>query len=348
MLIPAMVIAFAITTSLIVALRPVARAIGLVDRPGGRKRHEGEVPIIGGVGMYAGLFAAIVLLQASVPSIATLFAACSILVIVGVVDDRYHVPTFVRFAAQIAVVLIMVYGAGLPLASIGDPFGTGEIVMGRFTLIFTVLVTLSMINAYNMIDGLDGLAGSLALIALGCVAIVGGGAAATEIALVAAAAIIGFLVFNLPAKANRELKTFMGDAGSTILGLIVVWTTLMAIRDAQQAISPVHCLWFASVPIYDLFTCFVRRALKGRSPLQPARDHFHHTLRRGSMSSGKVLITLGGLQMLYALVGLTAHFASVPDVTMFALWAFVGCTQWWIFKRTAMRSRVAVFRSRSS
>ena len=66
------------------------------------------------------------------------------------------------------------------------------------------------------------------------------------------------------------------------------------------------------------------------------------------MSSGKVLITLGGLQMLYALVGLTAHFASVPDVTMFALWAFVGCTQWWIIKRTAMRSRVAVFRSRSS
>ena len=118
MLIPAMVVAFAITTSLIVALRPVANATGLVDRPGGRKRHQGEVPIIGGVGMYVGLFAAIVLIQDSVPEIVSLFAACSILVIVGVIDDRYHVPAFVRFAAQIAVVLIMVYGAGLPLASL--------------------------------------------------------------------------------------------------------------------------------------------------------------------------------------------------------------------------------------
>ena len=82
--------------------------------------------------------------------------------------------------------------------------------------------------------------------------------------------------------------------------------------------------------------------------MQPARDHFHHTLRRGSLSNWQVLITLGGLQLLYAMIGLTAHFANVPDVTMFTLWALVGCTQWWIIKRTAMRSRVADFRGRSS
>ena len=92
----------------------------------------------------------------------------------------------------------------------------------------------------------------------------------------------------------------------------------------------------------------MRRALKGKSPLQPARDHFHHTLRRGSMSTWQILGILCGLQVLYACIGLTAHFAAVPDVTMFMLWAFVGFTQWWIIKRTAMRSRVAALRSRVS
>jgi UDP-GlcNAc:undecaprenyl-phosphate GlcNAc-1-phosphate transferase len=343
-----MIVAFAVATSLIVALRPVATAIGLVDKPGGRKRHQGDIPIIGGLGMYAGLFAGLIIAPNALDSVATLFAACSILVIVGVVDDRFHVPTYVRFAAQIAVVLIMVYGAGLPLASIGDPFGAGEIQMGRFTLIFTTLVTLSMINAYNMIDGIDGLAGTLAMITLVSVAIVGGaGSAAAAIALTAVAAIVGFLIFNWPIEANREVKTFMGDAGSTMLGLVVVWATLTAINGSATPISPVHCLWFAAVPIYDLFTCFVRRALSGKSPLEPARDHFHHTLRRGSMRTWQVLVTLGGLQLLYSVIGLTAHFASVPDVTMFMLWAFMGFTQWWVIKRTAMRSRVAVLRSRS-
>ncbi len=349
MLIPAMIIAFAVTTSLIIALRPVATAIGLIDRPGGRKRHQGDVPIIGGLGMFAGLFAGLVLFPESLASPATMFAACAILVIVGVVDDRFHVPTYVRFVAQISVVLIMMYGAGLPLASIGDPFGTGEIQMGRFTLIFTTLVTLSMINAYNMIDGVDGLAGSLAAITMIFVAIVSGvGTPAAAIALTTVAAIIGFLIFNLPLKSNNEYKTFMGDAGSTVLGLLVVWATLTAINGSSSSISPVHCLWFASVPIYDLFTCFVRRAMKGRSPLEPARDHFHHTLRRGSMSTWQILTTLGGLQLLYAVIGLTAHYASVPDVTMFMLWAVTGFTQWWVIKRTAMRSKVAVLRSRSS
>ena len=140
-------VAFLVSTVFLVALRPVATALRLVDKPGGRKLHKGDVPIIGGVAMFAGMCAGLLLLNTPVYSPLPLFAACSLILVVGVIDDRFHLPASVRLSIQIAAVLIMVYGAKLSLAGIGDPFGVGEIAMGRFTLIFTMLVTLAVINA---------------------------------------------------------------------------------------------------------------------------------------------------------------------------------------------------------
>ena len=171
---PAFIVAFIVTIVFLSALRPIAKAIGLVDKPGGRKTHDGHVPIVGGMAMFAGMFVASLLVPHGPFAWLPLVIASAILVTVGVIDDRFHIPASVRMSAQLAVVLLMVFGAGLSLGSIGDPFGTGEIVMGRFTLIFTALVTLSMINAYNLIDGVDGLAGSLTLLALLAVAQVAG------------------------------------------------------------------------------------------------------------------------------------------------------------------------------
>ncbi len=333
-------IAFAVTVVLMFALRPVAASFGLVDKPGGRKLHDGEVPIIGGVAMFFGMFAGLMLLPASVYQLTPLFAACSLLLVLGVIDDRFHVHAPVRMTGQIAAVLIMVYGAGLALPAIGDPFGTGEIGMGRFTLIFTMLVTLTMINAYNLIDGADGLAGSLALVALVAVGAVAGVDRVAGVAAVTiAAAIVGFLLFNFPTPWNRQVRSFMGDAGSTLLGFTIVWVTLGVSTGADRLISPVHCLWFASIPIYDTLTCFVRRALNRKSPFAPGRDHFHHTLLRGGFGVRQTLAILTGLQALYAVIAVVAHSAAVPDVAMFAAWSVLGVSQWWVVRKMAASKR---------
>jgi UDP-GlcNAc:undecaprenyl-phosphate GlcNAc-1-phosphate transferase len=86
-------------------------------------------------------------------------------------------------------------------------------------------------------------------------------------------------------------------------------------------------LWFAAIPIFDCFTCFVRRVLKKKSPFTPGRDHFHHTLKRGGLSIRQTLGILVSLQLLYTTIGLAGHFGGVPDYVMFAAWSVLGVTQ---------------------
>lgn len=340
-------VAIAVTAAFMLALRPFVIDIGLVDRPGGRKFHSRDEPILGGIAMFAGMFSGFILISGIAPSMPSLFVASSLILVIGILDDRFHIPAEVRLMAQVAAVLIMVYGMRLELAGIGNPFGTGEIFMGGFTLIFTMLVTLTMINAYNLIDGVDGLAGSLALIALLSVAAVAGlGHVATAAALTISAAIVGFLIFNFPFTWNRKLRSFMGDAGSTLLGFTIVWVTLEICQGSERLISPVHCLWFASIPIYDTLTCFVRRCRARKSPLTPGLDHFHHTLKRGGYEVREVLGILTGLQAFYAIAALIGHFTHVPDVIMFTGWSVLGVTQRFVIRTMAIRHRAALLRRR--
>jgi UDP-GlcNAc:undecaprenyl-phosphate GlcNAc-1-phosphate transferase len=312
-----------------------------VDRPGGRKSHIGEVPIVGGAAMFIGFLFGSALLPDSVLAEPYLPLAAGLLVVVGVMDDKYALPTSVRFITHITAVLIMVFGGGLYLHDLGSPFGMGVIELGPTALIVTLLVTVAVINAFNMVDGVDGLAGSLASIALVSIAIVGGAeSASTDLALIALAAVFAYLIFNFPVQANRGIRSFMGDAGSTLLGFVIVWVTIGVSQGEGRVASPVICLWFASVPIYDLFTCFVRRIANGNSPFKPGRDHFHHTLKRGGLGVRQVLAILAGLQLIYAAIGLIAHFAGASDVVMFASWALLGISQRWIIRKYAVIMRV--------
>ncbi len=337
---PAMVVAFTVTVAFMFALRPMAHSLQLVDRPGGRKSHVGEVPIIGGIAMFAGTFAGLALVQGVTLLIISLLSASFLLVVIGALDDKYSLTASVRVAIQIAAILIMFYGSGFRLQDIGDPFGIGIIGLGPLSLALTILVALTVINAYNLIDGADGLAGSLATIALLSISLVGGYAdPTTAISLVVIAAVFGFLLFNFPVAWNRPWRSFMGDAGSTFLGFTIVWVALGASQGGDRLVSPVTCLWFAALPIFDLLTCVVRRVRAGKSPFTPGRDHFHHVLNRGSSKVRRTLVVLNALQLTYAGIGLAGHFAGAPDWLMFAGWSVLGLSQHWIIRRIARTKR---------
>ena len=325
---PAIAVALIVTIAFMFALRPIAKRVELVDRPDGRKLHTGNIPIIGGLAMFVGVMSGLSILGLDPSFLVNIFVASFLLVVIGVIDDKYPLPAAARIATQVAVVLIMIYGADLYLADMGDPFGTGLITTGPFMLIFTMLVTVTMINAYNMIDGLDGLAGSLTLVALVSVAAVAGVNSPIGVeALVIAASVFGFLLFNFPVRWNRPVRSFMGDAGSTLLGFTVVWVTLGVVQGEARVISPVHALWFAAVPIFDCVTCFVRRSLQGRSPFAPGRDHFHHILLQGGFGVRTILGILTFVQVIYAIIGLSGFYAGVPDYIMFAAWLVLGLSQ---------------------
>lgn len=335
-----MIVAFAVTVAFMFALRPFAQSIGLVDKPGGRKLHVGDIPIIGGIAMFVGVFAGLALLPVPNVLAVSLLMASYLLVVIGLLDDKFALTASVRMTIQIAAILIMFYGGGFRLDDIGNPFGSGIISLGPFTLIMTTVVSLTVINAYNLIDGADGLAGSLAGIALLAISAVGGYSdPSTAVALTTLAAVIGFLLFNFPVKWNRPIRAFMGDAGSTFLGFTILWITLGASQGTDRLVSPVVCLWFASVPIYDCLTCFVRRSLAGKSPFTPGRDHFHHLLNRGTSKVRRTLIIMSSLQFVYAGIGLAGHFAGAPDWLMFSGWAVLGLSQRFIVRNIAVLQR---------
>lgn len=317
-----------VTVVFMLALRPMSVGLNLVDRPGGRKEHVGEIPIIGGISMFLGLSAGLLIVPDLGFEYIYLFAASFLLVFVGVIDDKYGVPASVRLIAQLAAVLIMVYGGGLIMNDIGDPLFIGTIQFGPFALVVTALIFMTVINAFNLIDGLDGLAGSMAFVALLAIASTSEfGSTTFAVAGITGAAVVGYLFFNFPLSRERTYRAFMGDSGSTFLGIVIVWLTVSICQGPQRQISPVTGLWFAALPLFDLLTCFVRRIASGKSPFESGRDHFHHTLMLAGMNVRQVLGVLVLIQLIYAGFGLAGHFFDVSESIMFTAWSVAGFSQ---------------------
>jgi UDP-GlcNAc:undecaprenyl-phosphate GlcNAc-1-phosphate transferase len=332
-------LAFAVTVVLTLTLRPVALYLHLTDTPSDRKRHHGEIPLVGGIAMFIGILVAA---MAAVQTTGrwTLLVPAALLVIVGVIDDRFNVGASARLVAQICVALVMMIGGGLYLRDIGDPFGTGLLGLGFLAIPVSVLITLTVINAFNFVDGIDGLAASMALITLSAGALTAGlRAPALTVAAMACGAILGFLAFNFPADRNRHLRTFMGDAGSTLLGFLVVWFTVSISQGEGRSLSPVAALWFALMPLSDFFSCFIRRLARGRMPLHAGREHFHYMLMRAGLSGRQVLGVLVGFALFYAAVGLIAASHKLPDWALFAPWITLLGSQHFIIRGLAAHVR---------
>ena len=341
-------LAFAVTAVLTLTLRPLALRLRITDKPGGRKQHIGEIPLVGGIAMFIGILVA-VMAAVQPKGLWTLLVPAALLVIVGVIDDRYNVGVSARLAAQICAALIMMIGGGLYLRDVGDPFGTGLLRLGIFAIPASLFVTLTVINAFNFIDGIDGLAASTALIGLAAGGLaIGLRAPAVSVAAMACGATLGFLLFNFPAFHNRRLRTFMGDAGSTLLGFRVVWFALSISQGEDRSLSPVAALWFALMPLSDFFSCFVRRVARGKMPLHAGREHFHYMLMRAGLSGRQVLAVLLAFAVLYAAVGVIGASQKLPDWALFAPWITLLGLQHFIIRALALHVYLRQRRSRTS
>ena len=328
--IDAALIAFLVTAVFILALRPVAYAVGLVDRPGGRKGHRGIVPVVGGICMFLGLLSVLPLLETPIHNQGGFLVAAGLLVLIGALDDRFDLPPSVRLVTQATAALIVCLSAGLEAENLGNLLFFGDIHLGPLALPFTVLVIIAVINAFNMMDGLDGLAGGIGLAALAAAtfaAVVFGNGTGASLGFVSIAVVTSFLFFNFPSIHNRRVRTFMGDAGSTLLGFIVAWIGLKLAHGPTPAISPVTALWIAALPIFDLFISFGRRVAKGKNPLHPDSEHFHHILFRSGFSVRQVAIIMTTVAFVMAMSGVLAHQAGVPDGVLLIGLIVIGTLQ---------------------
>jgi UDP-GlcNAc:undecaprenyl-phosphate GlcNAc-1-phosphate transferase len=230
----------------------------------------------------------------------------------------------------------MCLGANLVAHSLGDLFFLGNISLGFLALPFTILVAIAVINAFNMLDGMDGLAGSMGLAALIPAVVVSWLASAQTslfLSAIVLCAILAFLIFNFPLPFNRPVRTFMGDAGSTVIGFGVIWVGMGMAHGPEAVISPVTALWLAALPIFDLFISFGRRVAKGQSPFSPDRGHFHHILQRAGFRDREIVLMMGGSGLLVSGIGIAAHELGVPDAILFTGLIVLGLFQVWIYSR---------------
>ncbi|MDG2175262.1 MAG: undecaprenyl/decaprenyl-phosphate alpha-N-acetylglucosaminyl 1-phosphate transferase [Gammaproteobacteria bacterium] len=318
---------FIVSLVSILLLRPLARKLGLVDTPGGRKTHSKETPLIGGLGIFVGLMAGSLLSPEVMMQYQPLLLISCILLVIGLVDDFYPLPAVVRMGFQITAAWLMCDYGNNQLITLGNLFTENELFLGRYSTIMTIFATVGVINAINMIDGMDGLSGGLALICLGGIAIAAGfngnNPALYSFTLITIAGLVAFLLLNFRAPAGKPALIYLGDSGSTMLGFILAWLLIESSQGGvDKVIHATVALWFMAIPLMDTVYLFIARPLAGKSPFEPGTDHLHHLLAMHGMSKARVVLLLYAAGICFGLVGLAIN--SMSAVEYLAVYLFMG------------------------
>jgi UDP-GlcNAc:undecaprenyl-phosphate GlcNAc-1-phosphate transferase len=290
---------------LIPLLVPLANRLGLVDRPAGRKQHEQPTPMHGGLSILLVLVVTAAIFQ-DISSSATIafYLAGGLLLFIGVADDLRDINWRWRIGAQVLAALAMVYLGGVSVQQLSDVVGVRGFELGWLAVPVTVFVVVGVVNALNMADGVDGLAGGQALVSvlLFCgFALYAGNFAAAERLLAVAAAIVGFLCWNLRRPGMSRAEVFLGDAGSMLLGFIIAWTAVRLTQNSAHPVSPVLGPWTIALPLVDCCSLILRRLRQGRSPFAGDREHLHHLLLDAGYSQTSIAVGAMAVSMMLGL-----------------------------------------------
>jgi undecaprenyl-phosphate alpha-N-acetylglucosaminyl 1-phosphatetransferase len=321
-LVAASAIALAVTLFSIFSMRPIARRLGLVDRPDARKRHRGRVPLIGGLCFFFGTIAGLLYLGYIDRFVAALLVPCALIVMTGLVDDMHDLSVRSRLVIQSCAAGLVIAASGVYLDHTGELFGSPGFDLGMFGIPLTIVAIIGLINAFNMLDGIDGLAASLAMVSIGSIMLFSGaGLPMLGVMLllqVLFASLIPYLFVNLGWPDGR--KIFMGDAGSTLIGFLLGWSLVFLSHKGVQRIEPVDALWCVALPVMDTLAVMFRRIRNGKSPFKPDRQHLHHLLQDTGCSARTTLAAIVVSGGMLALTGYALRDApQVISVAAFAV-----------------------------
>jgi UDP-GlcNAc:undecaprenyl-phosphate/decaprenyl-phosphate GlcNAc-1-phosphate transferase len=300
----------------------LARRFGLVDRPGGRKRHLGEVPLVGGVAIYVSLGGMAIIHATSLDGEALRFTMLAgVTVVAGLIDDWRGLRPLSKLLLQFTIATLAVVWDGSLLGDLGNILGLGDIVLGWASPIVSILAYVVLMNAVNLMDGADGVAGGVTCVILcGLIALAAlAGAPSLWVPTVALGAILGFLVYNMPLPRPRQGQplAFLGEAGSMLIGFILAWSTFGVHRSAPQ-MPPIVFAWVLALPVLDMAAVAVSRIANGTSPFSPGRDHLHHLLLDRGVPGLGTAAAIGGLALLLGAAGIAGTLLGCADYLLFA------------------------------
>ncbi|WP_324937897.1 undecaprenyl/decaprenyl-phosphate alpha-N-acetylglucosaminyl 1-phosphate transferase [Dyella sp.] len=311
------VIAVLSSAAAMILLYHHAESIGLVDRPDERKRHVGNIPLIGGLSAFFGVIVSMCFEGQSLLFTNALLGTGAVLALTGALDDRFDLSVRTRLVIQTGAVLTMIYTTGVYVHTLGRLFGH-DLELGAAGIPLTLVAVVGLLNAFNMMDGIDGLAGMLTLVSIGAINVFQGFSQwqSCILLLLLAAALIPDLAANLELVGR---KVFLGDAGSVMIGYFLAWTLIQLSQQPQPHLSTVDVLWCVALPVLDTLAVMIRRLSEGKSPFKPDRGHIHHILLNAGFSAHTALVMLVGLAMALVFMGtLTRNLAPGSNLLTFA------------------------------
>lgn len=306
-------LAFALAAGLTPVVRRYALRRGIVDRPNeSRKIHKHEVAYLGGVAIFAAFVITAVGLSVMTRQLAALLLGCSVLVLIGVIDDVRGLSPKVKLVWQFVAAGIALAG-GIGITTITNPLGgVVDLTWGRTAIdlgplhfhvmpianALSLLWMVGLANTINFLDGLDGLASGVSGIAAVIMFALSVGPhvhqpAVALLAIIVAGAAFGFLPYNF-----HPARIFMGDSGAYFLGLVLA---MLAIYSGAKLATAALVL---GVPIVDSMWAAVRRVAQGTSPFKADRQHFHHLLLDAGLSQRQAVLTLYGIVAAFGTVAL--------------------------------------------
>ncbi len=312
-------LAFSGTLLLLRLFSRLAVRVGLVDYPGRRKRHRGAIPLIGGPAIFAGLcFGALMIADTLYPYRA-LFAALAILLVAGLLDDLNDLTPSQKFLAQIIAGICMISWGGMTVAHLGSLFSQAPVLLHGLAYPLTIICLLGLINATNMVDGADGLAAGLCLIAFGFLfvsAALVGMTVTAQLLLTTIVVLLAFWTMNARFPWQPRARIFMGDSGSMMLGLLLTWFSIEVARSGS-GLPPITAVWYLAIPLVDMGVVIVRRLSRGQSPFQAGRDHLHHVLIAAGLPPHTAVLGIHALALALGAAGFLAWRTGVPQHWMF-------------------------------
>lgn len=288
---------FLISLIVTIAVTPLVIRLAVrfncLDRPGLRKFHKRSTPLWGGLAFIVGFMPAFFFLNMDREVISYMIGAF-LLLIIGGIDDRWPLGWKVKWLGLIAATSVSVFYGGIAIEHVGTFGDPGDkLWLGFFGIPFTFFCVLGVTNALNLIDGLNGLAGGISIIALlflGFAAHITGDQNPLLMSLSLAGALAGFLRYNFP-----KAKIFMGDSGSLFLGYSLSVFSIMLTQHQNAVVEPMLPVLVLLVPIFDTLRVMILRILKGRNPFVADKTHIHHLMNRKGFSKRRTVITLWSL-----------------------------------------------------
>lgn len=341
----AYLITFCVSLIAVLILHRLAKPLGLLDRPCLRKAHEGHVPLVGGMAVFIAASLGMFIFFGPSKLLNLFIISCSLMVFIGVLDDKYDLSVRSRLIGQFLVSSILIFGLDTYIFSLGNVFYFMNFELGVFGVIFTYLAVIGAINAFNMVDGIDGLLGGLSIVSFTGIAILSYNSSSDVLLMFSTILIISilpYLMANLSIAPFKNKKVFMGDAGSMFIGLAVVWLVVFGTQQTfvdGPSFRPVTALYLIALPLMDMVAIMFRRIKKKQSPFKPDRNHMHHICMRAGFSGKQSLCILCLVATFIMAIGVFLELMHVPEwmsllifIILFALYNYCMSHVWRIVK----------------